>query len=58
MKRFYCTICKKVKRVRNIPSRITTPSAPKVKDRTGICDRHNTSDIAKYDHKAMLGGMR
>lgn len=40
MKRFFCKQCKKVKRVRNIPSKTITPNAPKPVDRIGICDRH------------------
>jgi hypothetical protein len=48
MKRFYCTVCKKVRRVRRIPfgTRIaqTSDSGEQVplpvKDRVGFCKRH------------------
>jgi hypothetical protein len=41
MKRFYCTICKKVKRVRNYPNNVFNPLAPLPEDRIGECNRHN-----------------
>ncbi len=40
MKRFYCTVCKRVKRVRRIPASVTTPNAEKVTERTGECVYH------------------
>ncbi len=41
MKRFYCKICKKVRRARKFPTNITTPKADKVTDRIGICNSHS-----------------
>lgn len=41
MKRFFCTVCKKVKRVRNVPQIIDTPNAVVPSDRIGQCDWHS-----------------
>lgn len=43
MKRFYCTVCKKFKRVRQMPSNVATPNANKVADRVGVCKWHVTA---------------
>lgn len=43
MKRFYCTICKRVKRARNIPSVMFNYAAPLPEDRLGECDSHYAS---------------
>jgi hypothetical protein len=40
MKRFYCKVCKKIKRVRHIPPNTVTPQAFKPTDRIGVCDHH------------------
>lgn len=40
-KRFYCTVCKKVKRVRVLPAVVDTPMSPNPANRTGECDRHS-----------------
>jgi hypothetical protein len=40
MKRFYCTVCKKVKRVRKMPRVIETPKAQAPAERVGQCNRH------------------
>lgn len=40
MKRFYCTVCKKVRRIRKYPAIITTSKADVVTDRIGKCNRH------------------
>jgi hypothetical protein len=40
MKRFYCTICKKVKRVRQYPFSVENRDSENVTDRVGICTRH------------------
>ena len=42
MKRFYCTVCKRVKRVRRLPMSTQTPNAVDVTQRQGVCDRHYT----------------
>lgn len=41
MKRFYCTICKRVKRVRKMPTRIQDADSIDVTLRVGECNRHN-----------------
>ena len=41
MKRFFCTICGKVKRVRSIPSNTRNPQHTNVMQRMGECDRHS-----------------
>ena len=40
MKRFYCTVCRKVRRARKLPVLIQTPNAPVVTERVGECDSH------------------
>lgn len=40
MQRFYCTVCKKVKRVQHIPNNVFNPAAPLPEDRIGECNRH------------------
>jgi hypothetical protein len=40
MKRFYCTVCQKMKRVRKMPRVIQTPKATDPKLRVGQCNRH------------------
>jgi len=41
MVRFYCTVCKRVKRVRQYPTRILNEYATTPADRVGVCNRHN-----------------
>jgi len=40
MKRFYCKVCKRVKRVRRVPLTVDTPSAYAVTERVGMCSWH------------------
>lgn len=40
MKRFLCTICGRIKRVRKYPSDITHVNSDNVLERTGTCARH------------------
>jgi len=40
MNRFYCTVCKKVKRVRKYPTSVFNPIAPLPEDRIGQCNWH------------------
>lgn len=40
MKRFFCTTCKKVKRVRKHPTRTINRFSEKPEDRLGTCNRH------------------
>lgn len=41
MKRFYCTICRRIKRVRQYPSDITSQHSDVVGERIGTCARHS-----------------
>jgi hypothetical protein len=46
MKRFYCEKCKKIKRARKYPRKLTTPNNLPVKEvpaeqRIGLCYRHS-----------------
>jgi hypothetical protein len=40
MKRFLCTICGRIKRVRKYPSDISHVNSDNVLERTGTCARH------------------
>ena len=40
MKRFYCTVCKRIKRVRALPANTQTPLADSPENRIGKCDYH------------------
>lgn len=40
MKRFYCTICKRIKRVRKYPADIQNQYSDSVGNRIGTCTRH------------------
>jgi len=44
MKKFYCTICLKLKYVRVMPKDILNPEDPNPLNRIGQCDFH------RYDH--------
>ena len=48
MKRFYCTVCKRVKRVRRIPPSVLTPNAEIVTERTGECAYHASGVRPRY----------
>ena len=41
MKRFFCTVCKRVKRVRNYPASVENKYATQPGERIGICSRHS-----------------
>lgn len=48
MKRFYCTVCKAVKRVRNLPATLDRNSASvNPSDRIGECDKHSAPHVSK-----------
>jgi len=51
MKRFYCTICRKVKRVRRIPLDVMHPDAEDIYMRVGTCTRHTVIHVVKSDIK-------
>lgn len=56
MKRFYCTICKKVKRVRKLPADAERhydgyPPHKNVESRTGTCTRH--SDLQRRNSRGI-----
>jgi hypothetical protein len=49
MQRFYCTICKRVKRVRHLPVDISLKSNHvNPKDRIGECDKHSAPRVVKF----------
>jgi len=50
MKRFYCTICKKVKHVRVLPQGVDIHQE-RTKDRTGECRFHNSNESRAVVHK-------
>jgi len=41
MKRFFCTVCGRVKRVRSYPQDITSVHSDNVLARVGTCSRHS-----------------
>lgn len=45
MKRFFCTVCKSLKRVQQFPSNISEAYALAPQDRIGQCDWHTTGRI-------------
>lgn len=47
MKRFYCSVCKRIKRARRYPVSISDTRATKPQDRIGECDWHRTVSAAK-----------
>lgn len=40
MKRFYCTICQRIKRVRTLPTNVQSVNSMTVGKRVGTCDKH------------------
>ena len=52
MKRFYCTVCKKVKRVRKYPVNIQDADATQPVERIGQCNRHAIEQDWKLYRKA------
>jgi hypothetical protein len=58
MKRFFCTICQRVKRVRNLPSNVVSVNSMTPTKREGTCDKHfNTpvTIIKKSDGRTAFG---
>jgi hypothetical protein len=55
MKRFYCTVCQKFKRVRQMPANVTTPNAPKPEDRKGQCKWHAGAGYTRNTLHAKVG---
>lgn len=51
MKRFYCTICKKFKRVRQYPANIQNMDALRVQDRMGTCKWHNQASRSDRNYE-------
>ena len=47
MKRFYCTVCKKIKRVRDWPVKLENEVSPLVLRRVGECNNHATGGYVK-----------
>lgn len=55
MKRFFCTVCRRVKRVQQLPRNVGEPEALHVQDRIGTCNKHATR---ADDKMARRGGTR
>lgn len=55
MKRFYCKVCKKIKRVQKFPRVISTPKAETVTDRIGICNHHPSKSFHEAIERQMAG---
>jgi len=45
MKRFYCTVCRKVKRVRKYPANTSSSSDVNPMERIGECARHSAESV-------------
>lgn len=59
MKRFYCTVCKRIKRVRKMPRLIETPESENVYERVGECNRHSHAQYSdRYNMTARKTGTR
>jgi hypothetical protein len=64
MKRFFCTLCKRVRRVRVMPDDVVPTAADVVSDRRGTCRHHARGDAsrAQVNHRgrvvARLGSTR
>jgi len=48
MKRFYCTVCKRIKRVRKYPANVVTPNAETVTNRVGSCTYHHLTARERF----------
>jgi hypothetical protein len=46
MTRFYCTTCRKMKRVRHLPAEIRNADAANPRQRLGKCDWHHVTPKA------------
>ena len=47
MKRFYCTVCKQVKRVQSLPSNVEFPNSEIPEDRIGQCAYHSYASASR-----------
>jgi hypothetical protein len=56
MKRFFCTICKRIKRVQSFPLDVVLSNS--VKSRIGTCDYHSNPLIAQQFSRAKLHAIR
>jgi hypothetical protein len=54
MKRFYCTICEKVKRVRKYPRNVALSTRASIhpEERVGTCNRHADESMLRVARKA------
>lgn len=55
MKRFFCTVCQKVKRVRHYPASVADKYATNPGDRVGQCDRHVVSSRVETIYRRKVG---
>jgi hypothetical protein len=47
MQRFYCKVCKRVKRVRHLPVILQNPACIIPEDRIGECDKHSAPKVIR-----------
>lgn len=47
MKRFFCTICGRIKRVRKYPTNIARPNAEQPEERIGTCSKHTDEPVTR-----------
>lgn len=57
MFRFYCTVCKRQKRVRVMPKDVFNPQEKEILNRTGTCRWHRNKEHG-MTHKESIGSKR
>lgn len=55
MKRFFCTICGKVKRVRTLPRNTQSVNSMTPEKRVGTCDRHSDEPVKAHTTVSEVG---
>ena len=52
MKRFFCTICNKIKRVQHLPHNVENAFATMPEERVGQCNRHTSGrELARIEKR-------
>lgn len=51
MKRFFCTTCNSIRRVRSLPSNVSDSYSAAVEDRRGTCNYHRGGSRAKANDR-------
>lgn len=54
MKRFYCTICQRVKRVRKYPLDVVGVENELPESRVGTCSRHSLKFASKSEYRRVV----